>query len=46
VEISNTPFEDVMGWSVCQVFTLASYAYQLEKIKEQQRKIVERKYGR
>lgn len=36
VEISNTKFEEVMGWSICQVFYLVCYSLDLDKMQKKE----------
>ncbi len=35
-EVTNTDFESVLGWSICQVFTIICYAIDKQKLEELQ----------
>ena len=39
VRLTRTPFEDVMKWSICQVFYLTCYSIDKNKMEEMKRKM-------
>lgn len=43
-ELANTPFESVMGWSVCQTLYLASYIITKNRYEQQQIKQLQMKH--